>query len=49
VAFLFFINNQEGLEGRVLEKPPGEGFPAPQLRPQSGKSFCPCKMKKAKS
>ena len=31
----------QGLEGRVLEKRPVDGFPAAPLRPQPGKSSCP--------
>ena len=34
-----------GLEGRVLNDSPGDCQIAPPLRPQSGKSYCPCQKK----
>ena len=36
-----FLVWMQGLEGRVLEKRPVDGFPAAPLRPQPGKSSCP--------
>ena len=38
-AGFFFIDM--GLEGRVLENSPVDCFPAPPLRPQTGKSLHP--------
>ena len=46
VGLLFFVFDiAEGFEGRVSERLPGAGFPAPPLRPQAGKSFIPSQKK----
>ena len=39
VRWFFLLRVNEGFEGRVSERLPGAGFPAPPLRPQAGKSL----------